>query len=86
MTARPPFLLETPYRFQENADDISARAKAYFARSVGLDVTAQPGLRRQGSYPAADAVRDALTAAGLELQDTAEGTQWQLAPPGQPVT
>ncbi|HEY2576905.1 MAG TPA: hypothetical protein VGI74_11405 [Streptosporangiaceae bacterium] len=36
-------LLETPYRFQENADDISARAKAYFARSVGLEVTVLPG-------------------------------------------
>jgi cyanophycinase-like exopeptidase len=32
-------LLDTPYAFQENAADVSARAKAYFARSVGLDVT-----------------------------------------------
>ncbi|WP_214317194.1 hypothetical protein [Nonomuraea sediminis] len=31
-------LLDTPYAFQENADDISARARAYFARSVGLKV------------------------------------------------
>jgi cyanophycinase-like exopeptidase len=39
-------LLETPYRFQENADDISARARAYFARSVGLEgVTALAGTR-----------------------------------------
>nr|WP_157555086.1 hypothetical protein [Herbidospora sakaeratensis] len=33
-------LLDTPYAFQENAADITARARAYFARSVGLDVTA----------------------------------------------
>ena len=32
-------LLDTPYAFQENASDISARAQAYFARSVGLKVT-----------------------------------------------
>ncbi|MEU0572262.1 hypothetical protein ABZ297_43620, partial [Nonomuraea sp. NPDC005983] len=32
-------LLDTPYAFQENAADISARARQYFARSVGLDVT-----------------------------------------------
>ncbi len=43
-------------------------------------------LRREGSYPAADAIRDALTAAGLQLRDNADGTQWQLGPPGRPVT
>ncbi|MFE0145831.1 hypothetical protein ACFWY5_01710 [Nonomuraea sp. NPDC059007] len=31
-------LLDTPYAFQENAAEISARACQYFARSVGLDV------------------------------------------------
>ncbi|MER6178889.1 hypothetical protein [Streptosporangium sp. NPDC001681] len=31
-------LLDTPYAFQENAADISARARGYFARSVGLAV------------------------------------------------
>ncbi len=31
-------LLDTAYAFQENASDISARAQAYFARSVGLKV------------------------------------------------
>ena len=43
--AREPtaFLLDTPYAFQENAADVSARARAYFARSVGLDVTVADG-------------------------------------------
>ena len=36
-------VLDTPYAFQENAADVSARAKAYFARSVGLDVTIADG-------------------------------------------
>ncbi|MFC4008803.1 hypothetical protein ACFOY2_16345 [Nonomuraea purpurea] len=31
-------LLDTPYAFQENHADISARARRYFARSVGLEV------------------------------------------------
>ncbi|MFG1944254.1 hypothetical protein [Nonomuraea sp. NPDC048826] len=35
-------LLDTPYAFQENAADISARARRYFARSVGLDVDVAP--------------------------------------------
>ena len=32
-------LLDTPYGFQENADDITARARQYFRASVGHDVT-----------------------------------------------
>ena len=31
----PSLLLDTPYGFQENADDISEKAQAYFATSVG---------------------------------------------------
>jgi len=33
-------LLDTPYAFQENAAEVTAKARAYFARSVGLTVTA----------------------------------------------
>jgi len=37
-------LLDTPYAFQENAADISARACRYFAHSVGLEVGVAPGV------------------------------------------
>ncbi|MGI5291654.1 hypothetical protein ACQEVF_51255 [Nonomuraea polychroma] len=37
-------LLDTPYAFQENRADISARACRYFARSVGLDVEVTAGI------------------------------------------
>ncbi|MEV0389489.1 hypothetical protein [Nonomuraea sp. NPDC050643] len=37
-------LLDTPYAFQENRADISARACRYFAHSVGLDVEVAPGI------------------------------------------
>jgi hypothetical protein len=37
-------LLDTPYAFQENHADISARARGYFARSVGLDVEVAPAI------------------------------------------
>jgi hypothetical protein len=37
-------LLDTPYAFQENSADISARACRYFARSVGLDVEVAGGV------------------------------------------
>ena len=35
---RSAVLLDTPYGFQSNADDISTRATGYFAASVGRDV------------------------------------------------
>ncbi|GAA4987827.1 hypothetical protein GCM10023205_68370 [Yinghuangia aomiensis] len=38
-------LLDTPYGFQENVADISARAQAYFARSVGVRADVALGLR-----------------------------------------
>ncbi|MEV0143572.1 MULTISPECIES: hypothetical protein [unclassified Nonomuraea] len=37
-------LLDTPYAFQENRADISARARRYFARSVGLEVRVADGV------------------------------------------
>ncbi|MEO3867812.1 hypothetical protein ABGB18_03170 [Nonomuraea sp. B12E4] len=37
-------LLDTPYAFQENSADISARARRYFAHSVGLDVEVASGI------------------------------------------
>jgi cyanophycinase-like exopeptidase len=43
-------LLDTPYAFQENAADISARTQGYFARSVGLAVD----VISEASRPAAD--------------------------------
>src|SRR5260370_41597541 len=36
-------LLATPYAFQENAADVSARAQRYFAESVGLQVRIAAG-------------------------------------------
>jgi len=34
-------------------------------------------LRGAGNFTAADAIRDALAAAGLDVSDTPEGTRWQ---------
>jgi hypothetical protein len=35
------------------------------------------GLRGEGNFAAADAIREALTAAGFDVGDTPEGTRWQ---------
>ena len=37
--AAPATLIDTPYGFQENADELSARIVAYFAESVGHGLT-----------------------------------------------
>ena len=43
-------------------------------------LTLRAELREQGAWAAADTIRDALTAAGFQLQDTADGTRWTLGP------
>ncbi|MBE1530673.1 hypothetical protein [Actinomadura algeriensis] len=50
------------------------------APAVDALVAVRAGLRRAGEYGAADAIRDALTAVGLELHDTPGGTRWEPAP------
>ena len=42
-------------------------------------------LRREGNFAAADAIRDALAAAGLDVSDTPEGTRWQPAETSLPA-
>jgi hypothetical protein len=66
-------VLETPYRFQDNAADISAAARKYFADSVGLPVTVLDGLR-----PAPGAA-DPGQAAQIRSAD------WVFAGPGSPT-
>ena len=67
-------LLETPYAFQENAADVSARAQRYFSRSVGLAVTVVPGATADGDR-AEDCGFGALRAA-----------DWVFAGRGAPLT
>ena len=71
---RPAVLLDTPYGFQENADDISARAIDYFAKSVGRTVGV-------ASYRT-DAV-DVVTAETARTRVREAG--WVFAGPGSPT-
>jgi len=70
----PAVLLDTPYGFQENADDISARAVAYFDASVGRPVQVVSWRRRE--LPPAPRER-----ALAELR----GAGWIFAGPGSPT-
>ncbi|HET6964245.1 MAG TPA: hypothetical protein VFH58_05695 [Acidimicrobiales bacterium] len=69
----PAVLLDTPYGFQANADDISSRAVEYFSASVGRQVEVA-SLRRRGHDPVAQASALAQVAAA----------RWVFAGPGSP--
>jgi hypothetical protein len=71
---KPAVLLDTPYGFQSNADDISARAVGYFAASVGRGVSVVPWR----SAPPPGLVRERALA-------TLAGAGWVFAGPGSPT-
>ena len=68
-------LLDTPYGFQENADELTARTVEYFARSVATTVTPV-------------SLRDASALSAAELGDVAarvDDADWVFAGPGSPT-
>jgi cyanophycinase-like exopeptidase len=71
---RPAVLLDTPYGFQSNADDISARAVGYFAASVGRQVDVVPWR----TAPPAGLARERATA-------MLKSAGWIFAGPGSPT-
>jgi hypothetical protein len=78
-------MLATPYAFQENAADVSARAQRYFADSVGLRVRVAAGTSPRADADvappliAADEEDEARQAAGIRAAD------WVFAGPGSPT-
>jgi cysteinyl-tRNA synthetase len=46
---------------------------------VGLALQQRQAARERKDYQASDAIRDALTAAGVVVEDTPDGTRWTLA-------
>jgi cyanophycinase-like exopeptidase len=71
----PAVIVDTPYGFQENADDISAKAVEYFARSVGRPV-AVASLRRADDPDVAGYTRGMAEVAAA---------RWVFAGPGSPT-
>jgi cyanophycinase-like exopeptidase len=70
----PGVLLDTPFGFQENADDITSRAQAYFAESVGTPIGVASLRSAASSSPAELA---AFVAA-------VQGARYVFAGPGSP--
>jgi hypothetical protein len=71
----PAVLLDTPFGFQENVDDISAKAIEYFRTSVGRNVTVASFRRARDLDPVA---REATLAA-------IRAARWVFAGPGSPT-
>jgi cysteinyl-tRNA synthetase len=46
---------------------------------VALAIEARGDARARKDYAQADAVRDRLTAAGIVLEDTADGVRWRMS-------
>ncbi|MGW7351570.1 CysS/YqeB C-terminal domain-containing protein [Streptomyces sp. NPDC054784] len=65
-------VLETPYAFQVNRDDISSRARDYFRRSVGLVTSVAPETA-DAAWGDSDGVRDRVRRAA-----------WVFSGPGSP--
>ncbi|MBV9660979.1 MAG: hypothetical protein JO337_07470, partial [Acidimicrobiales bacterium] len=70
----PAVVLDTPYGFQANADDISARTVSYFAQSVGRPVQ----VARLGDRTATDPLQRAQALAAVAA------ARWVFAGPGSP--
>ncbi|GAA1872481.1 CysS/YqeB C-terminal domain-containing protein [Asanoa iriomotensis] len=70
----PAALLDTPYGFQSNADDISARAVRYFDQSIGQPVSVVSWRRPPDDSVARERALAALRDAG-----------WVFAGPGSPT-
>lgn len=72
-------ILETPYGFQVNRDDISTRAREYFRRSVGLTTVVAPD---------AHADRPLMGASGDggadKVRDLVRRADWVFSGPGSP--
>jgi cyanophycinase-like exopeptidase len=67
-------LLDSPYGFQENADELTEKAQQYFRESVGREVSAVTFR----AAPAPDPVQHAVEMAALRAAD------WIFAGPGSP--
>ena len=55
------------------------------ARVVEAMLDVRENARRRGDFETADAIRDALSATGIEIQDTGEGPRWSSSGDGSPA-
>jgi cysteinyl-tRNA synthetase len=65
-----------PLRWQANSSQALTET---VGRLVELALQQRQSARDRKDYQAADSIRDALTAAGVQVEDTPAGPRWTLA-------
>jgi len=61
------------------AGDSSGRLRGMVDALVALALRQREAARARGDYASADSIRDTLEASGVMVEDTPEGTRWELA-------
>jgi cysteinyl-tRNA synthetase len=73
--------LAAPYRWVEETlglfEEVEQSGSSDLAAAVGVAIEARTRARTRGDFTEADRIRDALRAAGIELEDDATGTRWE---------
>jgi cysteinyl-tRNA synthetase len=67
------------WQHNEGGADRSAALTATVDQLIRLAVQQRQAARERKDYPAADAIRDLLAEAGVQLEDTPDGARWTLA-------
>jgi cysteinyl-tRNA synthetase len=61
------------------AGDADHRLREVVDELVELALRQREAARARGDYASADSIRDSLEASGVVVEDTPEGTRWELA-------
>ena len=61
------------------AGDAGGRLREVVDALVALALRQREAARARGDYASADSIRDTLEASGVVVEDTPEGTRWELA-------
>jgi cysteinyl-tRNA synthetase len=61
------------------AGDADRRLREVVDALVELALRQREAARARGDYASADSIRDGLEASGVVVEDTLEGTRWELA-------
>lgn len=77
--------LRTPYQWGEEVLGLFVREpsgrRGAWAAIVPVALAARTRARARGDFAEADRIRDALSAAGIHLEDDASGTRWEFVAP-----
>lgn len=75
--------LAAPYRYVEETlglfQEVEQSGSSDLAGTIGVAIEARARARTRGDFAEADRIREALRAAGFEVEDDASGTRWERA-------